>query len=191
MCGPLPPLLLVRHGRTDWNRHGLIQGTTDVPLDRVGRAQADRLARALGGCPLARFYASPLLRARETAERIRAGQRHAPNFVLLDDLRELSYGICQGKTPRQWAIMDPDLELRWRTEPWRAQFPNGETLSQLLRRAERTIGRVREDTVNPNSPTLVVAHGHILRALLLRLRTWPLERFWSIDVPNASVLTFP
>lgn len=191
MIRPLPPLLLVRHGRTEWNRLGLAQGTTDVPLDSVGHAQADCLARALAGRPLARIYSSPLVRARATAERIRAGQRHAANLVILDDLRELSYGLCQGKAPRQWAIVDPDLERRWRTEPWRARFPNGESLSRLLRRAGRAIGRVRKDTVDPDSPILIVAHGHIIRAIVLHLRTWPVERFWSIDIPNGSILTFP
>lgn len=188
---PLPPLLLVRHGRTEWNQLGRVQGTTDVPLDSIGRVQAGRLARALAARPLGRIYSSPLVRARETAERIRAGQRHGPNLMLLDNLRELDYGFCHGKTPQQWATVDPGLERRWRTEPWRARFPNGEDLSRLLLRADHVIGRVRTDAADPESPILIVAHGHILRALTLRLRAWPVDRFWSIDIPNGSILTFP
>lgn len=189
MSGAQPRLLLVRHGRTEWNRLGRVQGTTDVPLDSLGRAQADRLASALAHRTIAGIFSSPLARARETAERIRAEHRHRPSLVLLDELRELDYGRCQGLTPAQWATVDPDLERRWRTEPWRVRFPQGETLAELRRRADDAMARLRDRTFDPDAETLVVAHGHILRALLLQLCGLPAERFWTIDIPNASILT--
>lgn len=182
----------MRHGRTEWNRLGLLQGTVDVPLDAVGRRQADRLGRAMANRPLARVYSSPLLRARETAERILAARRSTIKLVLLDDLRELSYGLWQGKTPRQRTLADPRLERCWRTKPWRARFPGGETLTQLMRRADHAIHRIHEESEDDaDAPSLVVAHGHILRAMLLRLHERPVEDFWRIDIPNASLLTYP
>lgn len=159
MTRPSPGLLLVRHGRTEWNRLGIFQGTADVPLDAVGRRQADRLARTLSDRPLARVYSSPLLRARETAERILAARGSSVDLVVLDDLRELSYGLWQGKSPRQRALADPHLERCWRTEPWRARFPGGETLTQLLAaRTTRSAASVRRVTTPPmrqssSSPT--------------------------------------
>ena len=61
-------LLLIRHGQTDWNRRGLVQGQTDVPLDAVGKEQARRLARRLSELDLSALHASPLARAAETAD---------------------------------------------------------------------------------------------------------------------------
>ncbi len=80
-------LALVRHGRTDWNRDDLLQGSSDIPLDDTGRAQAHEAARALAG--LGRWNAvvcSPLSRARETAEIIAAELRIevGPDGALID-----------------------------------------------------------------------------------------------------------
>ena len=61
-------LLLVRHGETDWNREHRVQGHTDVPLNAVGRAQAEALAESLADALLAGVYSSDLARARQTAE---------------------------------------------------------------------------------------------------------------------------
>jgi broad specificity phosphatase PhoE len=61
-------LLLVRHGETDWNAEGRLQGHTDRPLNEYGRRQAQRLADELAGEELEAIYSSDLARARETAE---------------------------------------------------------------------------------------------------------------------------
>ncbi len=63
-------LFLLRHGETEWNQTGRFQGITDVPLDPAGRRQADALSLSLRDEPLCAVYASPLSRARETAERV-------------------------------------------------------------------------------------------------------------------------
>jgi len=88
--------LLVRHGETDWNAAGRLQGHTDRPLSDYGRQQARRLAEELSGEAFDAIYASDLARARETAE-IVAAQLHLP--VALDpDLREKDWGNWEGLT---------------------------------------------------------------------------------------------
>ena len=90
-------LLLVRHGETDWNAEGRLQGHTDRPLNDYGRTQARRLAEQLHGDGIAAIYASDLVRARETAE-ILSERLGLP--VLLDaDLRERNWGSWEGLTP--------------------------------------------------------------------------------------------
>jgi len=79
-------LLLVRHGETDWNAAGRLQGHTDRPLSDHGREQARRLADELAGEDLEAIYASDLARARETAEIV--GERLQLPVVLDPDLRE-------------------------------------------------------------------------------------------------------
>ena len=63
-------ILAVRHGETAWNRDTRIQGHTDIELNEHGRWQAERLAQSLREEPIAAFYASDLLRARETAQAV-------------------------------------------------------------------------------------------------------------------------
>lgn len=89
-------LLLVRHGETDWNADGRLQGQTDRPLSEFGRRQARRLADELVDEELGAIYSSDLVRARETAE-IVAGRLGMP--VNLDpDLREKDWGTWEGLT---------------------------------------------------------------------------------------------
>jgi len=89
-------LLLVRHGETDWNAAGRLQGHTDRPLSDYGREQARRLAEELVGEEFDAIYASDLARARETAEIVGA-QLDLP-VVLDPDLREKNWGTWEGLT---------------------------------------------------------------------------------------------
>src|SRR5438128_960886 len=89
-------LLLVRHGETDWNADGRLQGHTDWPLNEYGRTQAKKLAEQLDGDGVAAIYASDLSRARETAEIL--GGRLGLAVVVDADLREKNWGTWEGLT---------------------------------------------------------------------------------------------
>jgi len=91
--------LLVRHGETDWNAEGRLQGHTDRPLSDYGRKQARRLADELAGSDIDAIYASDLARARETAEIVGA-RLHLP-VVLEPDLREKDWRATRSEcSPR-------------------------------------------------------------------------------------------
>ena len=87
-------LLLVRHGETDWNADGRLQGHTDRPLSEFGRLQAQRLAEELEGEQLEAIYSSDLARARETAEIV--SERLGLPVELNPDLREKDWGNWEG-----------------------------------------------------------------------------------------------
>jgi broad specificity phosphatase PhoE len=89
-------LMLVRHGETDWNADGRLQGHTDRPLNDFGRRQAQQLAGVLADEVLQAIYASDLARARETAEIV--GERLGLPVVLEPDLREKDWGTWEGLT---------------------------------------------------------------------------------------------
>ena len=89
-------LLLVRHGETDWNADGRLQGHTDRPLSEFGRRQARQLAQELADENLDAIYASDLSRARETAEIV--GKRLELAVVLDPALREKDWGSWEGLT---------------------------------------------------------------------------------------------
>ena len=84
----------LRHGETDWNAQGLSQGNTDIALNAVGRAQAARAARSLVGLRFASIVASPLSRARDTAQTVAAAL--GMDFTLDSDLREVGFGEQEG-----------------------------------------------------------------------------------------------
>jgi broad specificity phosphatase PhoE len=136
-------LLLVRHGETDWNAVGRLQGHTDRPLSDFGRRQAEHLAEELESEPLDAIYASDLARARETAEI--AGERLGLPVVLDPDLREKDWGTWEGLTS---------------VERDRVEFVGESTeahqeriLAALRRIAERHLG----------GRVLVVTHGGSMR----------------------------
>ena len=89
-------LLLVRHGETDWNADGRLQGHTDRPLSDFGRRQARQLAEELAEEKLDAIYASDLSRARETAEIV--GVRLGLGVVIDPGLREKDWGTWEGLT---------------------------------------------------------------------------------------------
>jgi uncharacterized phosphatase len=87
-------LLLVRHGETDWNAEGRLQGQTDRPLSDYGRRQARQLADELEGEQFEAIYSSDLSRAQETAEIV--GRRLDVPVELDPDLREKDWGTWEG-----------------------------------------------------------------------------------------------
>lgn len=163
-------LYFVRHGETDWNRDRRLQGQHDIPLNDVGRAQAARCGEVLAGL-FARtgrsvdafdFVSSPLCRARETMERVRASLGLLPHDYRVDRrLAELSFGRWEGLTYAELQEQDPDLlaiAVRSR-DKWDFAPPGGESLAQLSERVRAWHQGVARDTV-------VVAHGGVARTLI-------------------------
>ena len=159
------PFWFLRHGETDWNAQGLSQGHTDIPLNAVGLAQAERAARTLGGCGIATVVSSPLSRARVTAE-IAAEALGLP-VLFDDDLREVNFGEQEGQPMGDW--YDDWIAGAYTPE-------GGETFPALL---ERAVAAVNRATARP-APVLVVAHGALFRALR---RAFGLEP--NVRTPNA------
>ncbi|HEV3212715.1 MAG TPA: histidine phosphatase family protein, partial [Acidimicrobiales bacterium] len=117
-------LVLVRHGRTEWNRDGRLVGRSDVDLDDVGRDQARRCAARLGA--VGELRTSPLRRARATAALL--GLDRDP--VVDDAFIELDYGECEG---RELHEVDPGFWARVREDP-ATRWPGGESLADVQRR---------------------------------------------------------
>ena len=138
-------LLLVRHGETDWNAEGRLQGQTDTSLNDYGRRQARRLAERLAERPFDALVASDLSRARETAEIL--AERLGLSVELDRDLREKDWGSWEGLTA---AERDRVEFVGESTEAHRAR-----TLAALHRAAGR----------HPDGSVLVVTHGGSIRRI--------------------------
>jgi len=147
---PAPrPFWFLRHGETDWNARGLSQGRSDIPLNEIGRAQAERAAVQLRGRGITRIHASPLSRAAETA-RIVAAHLSVP-VAFDDDLMETRFGVQEGQPMGAW--YDGWVDGSFTPE-------GGESFAQLRARAVAAVNRA---TAAPGL-ALIVAHGAWWRA---------------------------
>ncbi|HJU84167.1 MAG TPA: histidine phosphatase family protein [Holophagaceae bacterium] len=169
-------ILLCRHGETPWNAEGRYQGQIDIPLSDVGEAQARSLGERLRNLPLTRAVASPLARARRTAE-LALGERSA--MLTMDpDLQEIAHGAWEGLLASEIRLQDPDRLRAWREAPETVLMPGGESLQLVLDRAWPAFGRAC-DGLGPADTLLLVAHDAVNRVLLCRILGLPLHRLWS------------
>ncbi len=157
-------LYLIRHGETEWNREGRIQGHLDPPLNEAGREQARALARRLATVRFEAAYASDLLRARQTAEIVLEGR--GISLQLSQDLRERYVGRWEGYRVDDIVNVDPDAWRVWLTRPRDHAPHGGEAEIDLERRAVGALGRIV--TAHPTETVLVVSHGGAIRAILNR-----------------------
>jgi broad specificity phosphatase PhoE len=153
MARPLT-LLLVRHGQSEWNAAGLMQGqTAHVPLTGLGHEQAATAARELATLRPGAMLSSDLLRAVQTAEHCAAAT--GLPFTTTPALREQGYGVLEGRPSRElWDVVD------WTDPHWAAE--GGESLADLHTRVAALLARLREDP--PAGVVALVTHGDTIRA---------------------------
>jgi len=168
-----PHVYLVRHGETAWSLSGQHTGRADIPLTERGEAEARALANRLAGLQVVKVLASPLIRARRTAEL--AG--FAGKLEVDVDLMEWDYGGYEGRRTADIRKEQP----RW--NPFLDGYPGGETVAQVAARADRVIARVRALQGN----ALLFAHRDILRMLIARWIDLPAQQGRRFDLQTGSL----
>jgi probable phosphoglycerate mutase len=158
-------ILLVRHGETDWNATGRIQGHSDTPLNGAGRIQARRAARQLAREPIRALYSSDLARAFETATII--GAPLGLTAVASPQLRERQYGAWEGLTAAEIQVRYPEQFAMWRARSTDFAPPRGETGSELLTRALAELQTIAQRHLA--EMVLVVTHGGLCNVLINRI----------------------
>jgi broad specificity phosphatase PhoE len=160
-------LLVVRHGQTEWNIAGRIQGSTDIDLDATGRAQVLEAAPELAAYEPARIITSDLRRAVDTARPV--AERTGIEIELDKRLRERAYGPWEGLTQQEIAEQYPEDHRRWRSqEP--LQHPEIETWGELHRRTSEAVRDIVESEVEGTA--IVVCHGGSARQLIGGILGW-------------------
>ncbi|ETX02519.1 MAG: hypothetical protein ETSY1_03285 [Candidatus Entotheonella factor] len=145
-------LYVVRHGTTDWNRGGYIQGHLDTPLNHEGRTQAEAAARRLVAEGAAAIYSSDLLRVYETAQII---ARHTGLRVIQKPgLREMHFGQWQGLSFDQIKARDPEIYAARRERPYEVPPPGGETWMDFY---QRSIAAIKAILAATDAQRLIVA----------------------------------
>jgi 2,3-bisphosphoglycerate-dependent phosphoglycerate mutase len=158
-------LVLTRHGQSVWHEENRYAGTSDIGLTDVGLAQADRLAAwARAHRPVA-VVSSPLGRALATAGPSARALDLTP--VVVDDLREVDFGLAEGRTLSELRADDPDMVDRFRRDPVTHHFPGADPPAAAAKRAGEALRDVAAG--HPGATVLVVAHNTILRLALCHL----------------------
>lgn len=180
------PIYLVRHGETDWNLEGRLQGGRDIPLNDLGRVQAKEAAGRLRNLMLPLdefdFIASPLSRARETMEILRNTLGMNPVCYEIDErLREITFGSWEGLTWREVVKSDPDRAQARKRDKWGYVPPEGESYRMLCERIRPAIGALRGESV-------IVSHGGVARAVLALTGAADRHEATTMDIWQGRIL---
>ena len=182
-----PKIYFIRHGETDWNLEGRLQGQKDIPLNDVGRVQAEEAARKLEALvphfeDLA-YVASPMTRTRETMEILRTTLGLHPEVYRLDDrLVELTFGVWEGMTWKEVRKAEPALAALREQDKWHYAPPGGgESYAMLVDRIRPILDDLTRDTV-------IVAHGGVARAFLSICCGVSSRQAASLDIWQGRVL---
>jgi broad specificity phosphatase PhoE len=188
----VPTIYYIRHGETEWNAEGKLQGNQDIPLNDLGRRQAadagkilaDLFARDGRSEASLGFVASPLGRARLTMELVRGSLSLPPQDYAIDDrLREIGYGHWEGSTLQQMQALDPDVFAARQSDKWTVPPPGGETYASVQARMIDWYSQLTADTV-------AVAHGGTARALMVALGFETPDSAADLTIEQGAVYVF-
>ncbi|MEE9589252.1 MAG: histidine phosphatase family protein [Hyphomicrobiaceae bacterium] len=181
-----PTIYFIRHGQTDWNAELRLQGQRDISLNAKGRAQAARngrmLASLLGDPTRFHFTASPLARARETMEIVRAELGLvAAEYATEDCLKELSFGAWEGQSWPELIRDAPHAIEERAANTFDFAPPDGESYRQLSERVANWFDAIERDTV-------VVSHGGVSRVLRGYLLSLAEADITELKVPQDKIM---
>lgn len=164
-------LVLLRHGRTEWNATQRIQGQLDPGLDDTGRAEARAVAPVIAAMKPALLWSSDLARARETTDEVAAAAGLAASYD--ERLREFHLGERQGLTHAEYAELAPEEYARFVAGDW-DEVPGAEHPEAAAKRYVAALHDLAA-ALAPGETGLVVSHGAVTRTGMVSFLGWPLE----------------
>ena len=181
-------IFIIRHGQTSWNAEYRLQGQRDIPLNDLGRQQATRNGKTLksiaGDLDSYAFVSSPLSRARETMERVRAAAGLDPKDFSIDDrLIEICFGDWEGRTIPEIAADTPDKIRERKSDKWNFVPPGAraESYEILTTRVNAWFSQI-------SRPTVAVCHGGIIRCIFKLTGVLDSRAAARLDIPQDRIL---
>ncbi|MBW3096947.1 histidine phosphatase family protein [Pseudohoeflea sp. DP4N28-3] len=180
---------MIRHGETDYNREGRLQGARDIPLNALGRRQAAQNGQALAALPgfdASRFdwIASPLSRTRETMELLRQGAGlEAAGYRIVPELIEVCFGDWEGFTLADIEAETPGTIAEREAAKWHFRPPGAaaESYEVMAQRVEGFLATLRQ-------PAVIVAHGGTIRSIFQRVAGLPEAEAAMMEIPQDRIL---
>lgn len=178
-------LCITRHGETDWNQQGILQGWTDVTLNALGRRQAREMAVRFDRTGFSAVWSSPLLRARETAEII-APLIRLPFPRLHSGLMERNFGVFQGVPKSELAELNPvELQLILKRNP-DGHFEGGESMDEFADRVLAALVDIGRESAG--AIALIVTHGWVMDVVTRHVTGLPRSAILAMKRKNGESL---
>ncbi len=181
---------LLRHGETAANKEGRIQGRIDIPLNDYGieLAEITRDGIQKEGIRFDKIYSSPLIRAVQTATIVR-GDREPHQIILDDRIMEMAFGKGESLFIKDIKEKPEHANLKnCFSAPSKYIAKDGaESYEEILARAKDFLGNEIKPLEGTCKNVLVVCHGAMIRALLLSVNGWDIDRYWEIHQPNCCM----
>ena len=176
-------LFVIRHGETAWSRERRFAGSRDIPLALEGLRQCEAVARALAPQVVAAVYASPLERARASADVI--AKPHRLTVGIEAAFGEMAFGEWEGLARAEVAARFPAAYEQWRHAPHLLRITGGETLAAV---AERARAGVQGFSGTHTGETVVlVSHAIVARLIVLDALGLGPERLWTVDAAPGGI----
>ncbi|MCM3783389.1 histidine phosphatase family protein [Neobacillus mesonae] len=177
-------IYIVRHGQTEWNVLGKMQGHHDSPLTDLGVRQALWLGESLAQAPIDAIYSSSSGRAVHTAELIR-GKREIP-IIQTDLLREMNLGSWEGLTQEELKLEAPVRYNQFWNDPEQFAAEGGETYPDTMRRAQEELEAILRN--DRGKTVLLVTHTVVVKLLMTYIEQRSLRTLWDLPyIHPASV----
>ena len=168
----------IRHGQSTWNAEGKWQGHTDVPLSELGREQATALGRRLDPQRFDAVYSSDLTRSRQTCELALP----KANMLLDKRLREINFGVYEGKSRDPLTTSEAAAVKTWWVEPYLEKLQGGESMTCLNTRVSEFLAELPAEC-----EVAIFTHGGVIRNALWQVVGVPVQGAWSVQIENTSV----
>lgn len=182
----LTQIVVLRHGRTEWNRVERFRGRANIELDEVGIKQAEATAERVVELPVAAVYCSPLKRTLTTASIIarRLNLEAQPLPAIID----IDFGEWQGLSAAEVSAKDNALFTLWQKKPHLVKFPGGESLADLRDRAGSAVDELVKQYADKT--IVLVSHRVVCQILILHFLGLDNSRFWQVSQDVSAMNLF-
>ena len=178
-------LYIARHGETEWNRQGRMQGWHNSGLTEKGVLNARKLGARLKDIEFGCIYCSPLGRAIDTARHIKGDKD--TEIIIKDALKEMGFGCWEGKEQQEVMSRHPEQRHNYWHKPHLYQPVDGESYEDLIERVRAVFNEIAENTEYEN--VLIVTHAAVIKAIYSIVKDIPLEGFWGDPYMYDTCLT--
>ena len=174
-------LIIARHGETDWNAEGRMQGQLDTALNHTGQNQALEMARFLSAIPLSQVHCSTLRRCWSTALPVAEVNIGRPSVIRSDVLKEISLGVLEGELKERQSTASLSRHYRnFSADEFHYTVPDGESLSDVLFRVQHFF-EGQHQLLQGQGIYLFLGHRNINRMVLKHLLGLSLEQGIQVE----------